>query len=134
MNRCSQASFESRKNAIDAKRSMLRRFRSSHEKAPELRIGYCESCDKYHITANTLKYPFTKGSVMILQCIAQGYRDRETAEIVTKTEDTISWEVIMMMRRFNALSRANLVAIVIALGIINPNDFVPIAQEHAVNA
>ena len=130
MKRCARATYANRKCAIDAKRSMLRQYRVSAERPLSLSVSYCEDCDKYHVIADKSQWPFNERSILILQCIAQGYRDTETSQIVKLTFRTVEFEVGMMMKRFNALSRANLVAIAIALGIINPNEFVPTEDER----
>lgn len=132
MTRCTRAAFVDRDTAVQAKRILLRQYRDASRRAPALSVGYCESCDKYHVIADKTRYPFTDRCVRILECLAQGYRDRETATIVHLTQRTVEWEIGLMMKRFNALSRANLVAIVIALGLINPNTFMPTSSEDEI--
>lgn len=125
MTLCTAASFDTREKAIDAKRRFLRHYRV------RCTASYCEKCDKFHVTMDTQQRgQLSEKSIMILQCLAQGYRARETAEIVGLTDRTVEWMIQEMMKRFYALSRVNLVAIAIALGIVNPNDFVTDVVER----
>lgn len=126
MTRCTSASFKDRGSAVTAKRRIMRTLRLTST------VSYCEKCDKYHLVAEH-RHPLTERWVMILQCLAQGYRDAETAEVVKMSARSVEWSVAEMMKRFYALSRPNLIAIAISLGIINPNDFVP-AEEEAKHA
>lgn len=126
---CTNAAYQNRQQAIDAKRRVLRSFKVNAS------ISYCDQCDKFHVIAqgNGVLGKLTETKVAILQCMAQGFRDRETAEIVGLTMRTVENYTEGMMKQFYALSRAHLVAIIIALGIISPNDFVP-AQEERTHA
>ena len=133
MTRCTRAAYGDKPAAISARRKLLRQFRDASQKAPTLAVAYCEQCDRYHIIADRTRYPFNAQTIRILECVAQGYRDTETADIVSMTKDTVEWHVRSMMKRFAALSRPHLVAISISLGLINPNDFVP-EQDERIHA
>lgn len=65
----------------------------------------------------------------ILRYMAQGYRDAEIATMMKMSRRTVEWSIFEMTKRFYALSRPNLVAIAIAIGIIDPNEFVPEEAE-----
>lgn len=124
MMRCSSAKFEERTAAIDAKRKLLRVHRLWAS------VKHCESCDKYHLVAEMPRPEVSKKWTLVLQCLAQGYRDSETSRIVLMTPRSVERSIAEMIKRFSALSRPHLVAIAIALGMIDPNDFVPQEGEH----
>lgn len=131
MTRCTRAAYEDRNKASDARRRLLRQFRTSTQKAPNLSVDYCERCDRYHIIASSAKAStFRPQTMQVLQYVSQGYRDREISDILSLPQETVRFYMREMMQRFNALSRAHLVAISIALGLINPNDFVPEQDER----
>lgn len=118
---CTNAAYSNRQQAIDAKRRVLRSFKVNTS------LAYCEDCDKFHLVAQGKN--INERSVKILQCLAQGFRDRETGEIVGMSPRTVEDIIQDMMKQFYALSRVHLVAIVISLGIISPNEFVPAEEE-----
>lgn len=96
-------------------------------------ISHCDECDAYHLNAEHPEKEVPPSSILILQCLAQGYRDAETAKIVSLTVRSVEGKVTNMMKRFAALSRPNLIAITISLGILDPNSFVP-HQEERIHA
>jgi hypothetical protein len=141
---CTAAAYSSAPVARSERRRITREYRYRPT------VNYCERCDAYHLCEDS-KYPFDPRWKEVLVMLAQGFsstdiaktlrrlppgsrndgplRDkRYTGPMKTTSVDTI---IRRMMHHFYALSRANLVAITISLGIIDPNKFVPGVKTHA---
>jgi len=94
-------------------------------------VRYCESCDRYHVVVEPDRWWNRTRWRDILQYIAQGYRDPEIAPLVKMSAKGVECAVLEITKRLNAMSRPNLVAIAICLGILDPNEFVPAVDEKA---
>ena len=116
---CLAEAFTDPKLPRQAQRRIFKDFRLSAE------CYYCEECNAYHVRAILPN----KRHRRILELLAEGYRDADIARQVGMTPRTVGWVVGELSKQFYSLNRPNLVAIVIALGIVNPQTFVPSVQE-----
>ncbi|GAC1496158.1 MAG: hypothetical protein NVS1B2_16020 [Vulcanimicrobiaceae bacterium] len=96
-----------------------------------LNVSHCAPCDAYHLIGNAKTVWARPRWVVVLQMLAHGYRDNEIAPMVELTPKGVQWAINTMMDRLHAMSRAHLVAISIALGMIDPNTFIPkLVEAH----
>ncbi len=121
---CSKAAFAERSDARNAKRVVRQTYRLPSN------VVFCERCDQYHVVVESNRCWNRTRWHEILQYVAQGYRDPEIAPLVELSVRGGENAVLEMTKRLNAMSRPNLVAIAICLGILNPNDFVPTVSER----
>jgi DNA-binding CsgD family transcriptional regulator len=120
--------YDSIESARGAKRALTRKLQASGTAA------HCDVCDRYHISVQRVGgITMSADRVSLLLYVAQGYRDAEIAKFTGWKPRYVEYLIEQMFKRFYALNRAHLVAIVISLGIINPNEFVP-KQEEAAHA
>lgn len=124
MTRCSRARFATKPEARQKRRELIRTLKLTTV------TTYCESCDLYHVVAETQQTKLHPSWIPLLNYMAKGYNDTEIANMTGMALGTILYHVGYMKRHFYALSRANLVAIGIALGLVDPNEFVPQIGEH----
>lgn len=89
----------------------------------------CEHCDTYHVAVEIGRYPVSESWQRVLECLAQGMTREETGTETGLGPRGVDWAIEEMRKRFYALNRPNLVAIAIALGIVDPNKFVPSVKE-----
>lgn len=113
-------------------RNIRRRFRANST------CELCEKCDHYHVKVKTGQYPVKVQRQQILHCLALGYSAAAIAAELNEsirdprrfmTKRKVEHEITNMMDNFYALNRANLIAIAISLGIVEPNDFTSGVQE-----
>src|SRR5579875_682640 len=90
------------------------------------RVVYCERHDEYHVTYGaTNSYDLIDAKhQQVLRLLAMGLRDYEIAEEMQITAKQVEHAIARLCRRFNALSRTNLVAIAVFLGIIDVAPFI----------
>lgn len=122
--RCRSASYATLEEADRASRKLLKELFVTSVSVR------CDRCDRFHLSTQNIEKEIPDKGLIILQCLAQGYTDIETGQIVNLRARLVEGKVTDMKKRFNALSRSNLVAITIALGIIDPvaclpHSFVP---------
>lgn len=120
---CTAASYQTEKEARDVTRK-LRRWHLA------VMVSYCEECDRYHLKGEAKRLKIPKKSLAIMRQIAMGFTQQETAEIVSMGLAGVRWHVRELKFAFNALSDTHLVAIMIALGLLSPNEFVPAVAER----
>jgi DNA-binding CsgD family transcriptional regulator len=123
---CNAATFPTRAEAARHRRALIR------TRGVFVAVVHCEECDAFHFSnEEAQRYPFnSRRSLDVLRCLAQGFRDAETSEIVGYTPRTVEDVIARWSKRLGAQSRPHLVAIAIALGFLNPNDFVPAERER----
>lgn len=120
---CPSATF-SKLEATAMKRKILRDMHMATS------VYLCEGCDKYHLKANRKHLHINKSAHDVLRHIALGYFNPEIARITGLRLRTVQWYNEELRRTFSASSSSHLVAITIALGVIDPRDFVPQLEEQ----
>ncbi len=120
---CTVASNENHHAARNAQRTVRNTYRLPSS------VRHCERCDRYHVVVEADRCWNRKRWREILVYVAQGYRDPEIGPLVKMSAKGVEYAVLEMTKRLNAMSRPNLVAIAICLGILDPNDFVPEFDE-----
>jgi DNA-binding CsgD family transcriptional regulator len=96
-------------------------------------VAWCEACDGYHV--DYASRSGGNGSTIdqfhmeVLQKMAMGLNDMEIAHDLSTANRHVTDKMVWhaqnrLRRRLNAMSRANLVAIAIALRVINPLPYV----------
>jgi hypothetical protein len=126
---CTVAAYATLPEAMSARRDIKRLYHANTS------CALCEKCDKYHVVAKVGQYPIHVQWKRVIELIAQGHDRNGIArsmsnEKVTITPFVVDHLVARILNHFYALNRANLVAIAISLGIIDPNSFVPKAEER----
>lgn len=92
---------------------------------PPVQVYLCEHCDNYHFRGSSPDLRIWKTMGRVLRLCAMGF-DRETiAEMTGYTLGTVRNTQFELRRLFGALNLPHLIAIAIALGYLNPNDFIP---------
>jgi DNA-binding CsgD family transcriptional regulator len=94
------------------------------------KVIFCDDCDAYHVVYSDRYTMIDEMHRTVLEKIAMGLRDKEIAADLNVTTKQIEHAVNRLCRRFNAFSRANLVAIAIGLAIINPTAFIAKTTER----
>lgn len=94
------------------------------------RVAYCEDCDGYHVVYHDDYALLDERHRTILEKVASGLRDVEIAKDLGITPKQVEHAVTRLCRRLNAMTRANLVAIAVALAIINPTPFIPDVKKE----
>jgi hypothetical protein len=122
---CTAASYGERDEAVHAKQRVTKTY-----KMPAA-IRFCEDCERYHVDARPGEHLINEKRRKILYYLAQGYRQPDIGPLVGGHLGGVEDAIREMRERFYALNNVNLVAIVISLGIINPNDFVPKIEERS---
>lgn len=120
---CNTASYETVAIATAARRKIKRLYRANAVSV------LCERCDHYHVRVKLGQFPVKVRWKKIIELIAQGHDRNEIAREIGVSMRSVENQVQYIMNHFYALNRANLVAISISLGIIDPNDFVPTVGE-----
>jgi DNA-binding CsgD family transcriptional regulator len=116
---CPNASFPDNKGALAAKRAIKRAFNANTA------ISHCGECDAYHVALEVGQYPVSHEWQRILHGVAEGMSNYEIADQLGMGWRGVEYAVEEMKKRFYALNRPHLIAIVIALGVVDPNRFVP---------
>ncbi len=124
MSACYALTFTEKGEAVEVKRKLIRNRRLNTT------VTYCTECDKYHVVADVSNSPVDKDWLLILNRIAQGFQAKEIAPELKVDERRVEYITNKMMKHFYALSRANLVAIGISLGLVDPSIFVPGEDDH----
>ena len=96
------------------------------------KLTFCSGCDGYHVLYDDGGGMYEKMDARhrrILEMVAMGLRDPEIAADLGISVKQVEHAVTRLSRRLNAISRPNLVAIAVALGIINPNAFIAATKE-----
>lgn len=120
---CTVAHYKDRQSASRVKRKVLRSMNI------HTNVSYCSMCDCYHVDATGRKNDFSPTQLEILRYLAEGYTDIEISSLINIQWRGVEASITRMKQRLYALSRTNLVAIAISLGIVDPNDFVPQEKE-----
>ena len=123
---CTTASYKDPSEVANGKRIFKKYFRMN------CIVKWCEGCDAYHVSGdkNIDRYPFVKNWRTMLELVAEGISDRDAAKILGISPRMVEYYVEQITKYFYATNRANLVAITISLGLLNPNDFIPKIGEH----
>lgn len=87
------------------------------------KIAYCEIHGEYHVVYGDRRSLLDERHRKILEMVSMGLRDPEIANDLGLTIKQIEHAVTRLSRRLNAISRPNLVAIAISLGIVDPSGF-----------
>lgn len=98
------------------------------------RVSFCDDCDAFHVLFSDDYALLDELHSAVLTKIAMGLRDPEISADLGISLKQVEHAVGRLMSRLNAISRTNLVAIAIALGIINPNAFIALTKEGHVAA
>lgn len=117
------ASYPQRAEANDVKRKLMRRYKLS------VSVYLCETCDHFHLMKST-RVNIAERPMIVLKMLAQGFQREEIARETGISANSVKWYTCELIHQFSALNTAHLVATVIALGILNPNDFVPALTER----
>jgi len=88
------------------------------------KITFCTDCDAYHVLFSDDYALLDDLHRTVLERIAAGFRDVEIAAELSVTPKQVEHAVNRLSRRLNAMNRANLCVIAVALGIINPSAFI----------
>jgi DNA-binding NarL/FixJ family response regulator len=123
---CTSASYDSSAGAREAQRSMRR----GAQGRLNVSVYQCETCDNYHLRGNSSRIKMPKRAWIVLQEMALGYFASEIAAYTKMRPRTVRWYIEELKEAFGANSAAHLVAIAIALGIIDPKSFVPPLKER----
>lgn len=121
---CTQAAYESKADAHDARR-LIKRSHGIHTM-----VRYCERCDQYHIEAELGRLKMVKRAMEVLRLKGQGFTRREIGRIVGASEAAMRNYDRILFKVFDANSAPHLIAIAIAVGVISPNEFVPEVTER----
>lgn len=125
MNTCKpSATYPTHAEALKVKRALLRGHHLS------VFIFHCETCDAYHLDSKTSKLRVPKKAMDILRLIALGHDQREISNLLSIPFPTVRWYTAGLRLQFAALSNPHLIATAIALGLLNPCDFVPKIEER----
>jgi len=121
---CTTLAYHERPAAMSDQRALRRKNIIAH-------IAHCGVCDKYHLTVDSPSgEAFVKSDVRILELIAQGFRWKDAQETLGMSDRRFRYRMQLMADRFYAMNQTHLIAIVIALGIIDVRPYVPIVKEH----
>lgn len=124
------AQYPNRSDAVASRRGV------HHATGVYANIVHCGHCDNYHLIVQPPSHReiaipgFKSYEFAVLNHIAQGYTREESAKELGIDVRRVRWAMTHLMRRFNALNRAHLVAIAIALGMLDPCAFVPSLSER----
>ncbi len=119
--------------AYDERTANLRKRQVTTFMRLRCRTRYCTDCEAFHVVYHDEYAPMDERHKAVLEKIAMGLRDHEIASDLQITTKQVEHAINRIMSRLNAMSRPNLVAIAIALGIINPSAFIAaVTQENHV--
>jgi LuxR family transcriptional regulator, transcriptional regulator of spore coat protein len=121
---CTAARFENREVALAARRELKRRWNIA-----SVSIS-CEQCAGMHLRANVSRLNLPPRAVKIIRLLALGHTAREIAEELTIAPRTVEFAVYRLHNAFGALNSTHLIAIAIALDIVDPREFVPAITER----
>ena len=121
---CTQASFEDKEMANDARRELKRTNNLA------VKVRYCELCDCYHFDLNLARQKMPKRAIEVLRLKGQGFNRREISKDLNISTFMVNHYETVLFRLFNANSSNHLIAIAIAVGALSPNDFVPEVTER----
>lgn len=113
------AAYPTHSEALDVKRRLLK----SHHLS--VFIFHCETCDLYHLDSKTSKLRVPPKVMSVLRLVALGHSEREISQITSFPLATVRWYTAGLRQQFAALNNVNLIAAAIALGLLNPKEFVP---------
>jgi DNA-binding CsgD family transcriptional regulator len=128
------AAFKERTGADTLKRKLRTESRVISK------LFLCEKCDYYHVRVDTGYSPFQRSflathsdKVMrLVNMIANGYTCERAAQELGMSYRTTDNVMEQLRARFYALNTPHLIAILIALGVIEPLTFVKgITENHA---
>lgn len=123
------ATFPTKQEAFEAKKYL----RKSRRLRAQLKL--CGFCDCYHIVSKpSLDLHITNRAIETLVLVAHGFTNRQVAEMMGTAVSTTTWYIQELLYAFGANNAANLVAIAISLGVINPSEFVRPLEEPCVDA
>lgn len=116
---CTAAAFPDEASAKRVRSALERR------KYAPVRVYLCDKCDGYHFrgTAPDLRLPKKLGR--ILHLAALGFDAKTTAEMTGNSFYSVVRQRSYLCQWFGALNIPHLVATAIALGYLQPNDFIP---------
>lgn len=98
------------------------------------KVEHCLACDAYHVLFADDYALMDELHLSVLTKLAMGLRDKEIADDLQLSRKRVTHAVDRLMSRLNAISRPNLVAISVALGIINPTSYIAETKEgHAAS-
>lgn len=118
------AAYDTPAEAKKMKQNLLRRHHLP------VTVYLCTTCDKYHLHANASRIRIPKKQLEQLRLLALGHSTREISQIISEPWKTVRWRSDELLRHFSAINVANLVATAIALGVLNPKEFVPELTER----
>jgi DNA-binding NarL/FixJ family response regulator len=103
----------------------------AHEPAPPSigKTSYCAGCCTYHVVHEPHRVPYNERERKILKYVALGFTNREIGMLIHLSFRQTEGVIQDMIKRMEARSRPHLVAIAIALGMVDPTEFVPRLME-----
>lgn len=119
---CTAATYTEYNKAHEVKRTLARRL--------AVTVRHCEKCDKYHLRADAKRMQIPKKALSAIHYLALGYSVPEIAKMTGTCAATLRWNIAELKYAFNALSAVHLVAILISLGQLDPNEYVPELTER----
>lgn len=98
-------------------------------------VVHCGTCDQYHTVApkgdeHGNRHGLKEENYRVLSLIAQGYTRPEIAKELNRDIKHVEHIMRIMFLRFNALNVANLIAVTMTLGMLDPHAFVPRITER----
>jgi len=123
---CTAATFPDMPAARRTREALERR------KFPPVQVYLCGKCDRYHFRGSSPDLRMWKTMSRVLHLCALGFTAATIAEMTGYTKFTVKRALEDLRQWFGALNMAHLVAIAIALGYLDPNEFIPpvIDKEH----
>ena len=123
------ATFPDKEGAVEVQKYLI------ENKRLRAKTFLCGFCDAYHTVSNPSKdLHITRRAIEALTLVAHGFTKKQVAEIMGIGFETATWYIRELLYAFGANNAAHLVAIAIALGVINPSDFVRPLKEPCRDA
>jgi DNA-binding CsgD family transcriptional regulator len=121
---CTAASFPDLAAANRVRNGMIKR------KFPSVQVYLCGKCDALHFRGSEPNLRIHREAGRVLRLCAMGFNAYTIAEMTGYTYRTVQQTQYDLRQWFGALNIPHLVSIAIAIGYLNPNEFVPPVLEE----
>jgi DNA-binding CsgD family transcriptional regulator len=116
---CTAATFTAESDAEHTRRELAKR------KFPPVQVYLCEKCDHFHFRGTSPDLRIWKTMGKVLRLCAMGFTADTIVEMTGYTRFTVYDALRQIRQEFGALNLPHVVAIAIALGYLEPNEFIP---------
>ena len=116
---CTAATFPSQAIAKRTRDALERR------KFPPVQIYLCGKCDCFHFRGSSPDLRIWKTMGKVLRLTAMGFNADTIVEMTGYTKFSVYSVLAQLRQWFGALNLPHLIATAIALGYLEPNEFIP---------